>query len=126
MQRETMARVDDIGRRFSVDRARQLIYEDNYRVYSKAVERVLGDKSLVPTAVSCVYLLRAASGNDIYTRKSQNAFSDRLFSVGFNFYSMLLPDLMHEVEIGWKAIFVQLLRMLQSIDKRLLVELDRR
>jgi hypothetical protein len=39
---------------------------------------------------------------------------------------MLRPDLMHEVEIGWKALFIQLLRMLQSVDERLLVELDRR
>lgn len=34
---------------------------------------------------------------------------------------------MHEVELGgWKAIFVHLLRMLQSVDETLLVELDRR
>jgi hypothetical protein len=122
-QRETMARVDDIHRRSSVNTARQLIYEKNYRVNSAAVENILRDKSLVPTAVREVYL---RPGNNIYTRKLQNAFSDRLFSVGFNFYSMLLPDLMHEVEIGWKALFIQLLRMLQSKDEQLLVELDRR
>lgn len=39
---------------------------------------------------------------------------------------MLLPDLMHEVEIGWKALFIHLLRILQSIDEGLLVELDSR
>jgi hypothetical protein len=40
---------------------------------------------------------------------------------------MLLPDIMHEVEIGgWRALFVHLLRILQSIDERLIVELDRR
>jgi hypothetical protein len=40
---------------------------------------------------------------------------------------MLLPDLMHEVEIGgWKALLIHLLRMLQSVDDQLLVELDRR
>ena len=34
---------------------------------------------------------------------------------------------MHEVELGgWKAIFVHLLRMLQSVDETLLVELDQR
>ena len=34
---------------------------------------------------------------------------------------------MHEVELGgWRAIFLQLLRMLQSLDDQLLVELDRR
>ena len=40
---------------------------------------------------------------------------------------MLLPDLMHEFELGvWRAIFIHLLRMLQSVDNDLLVELDRR
>ena len=40
---------------------------------------------------------------------------------------MLLPDLMHEFELGvWRAIFIHLLRILQSIGDHLLVELDRR
>ncbi len=40
---------------------------------------------------------------------------------------MLLPDLMHEVEIGgWRTLFIHLLRILQSIDERLINELDRR
>lgn len=40
---------------------------------------------------------------------------------------MLLPDLMHEIELGvWKAIFIHLLRILQSLDEALLIELDRR
>jgi hypothetical protein len=64
-QRETMARTDDIHRRTSINTARQLIYEKNYRVNSAAVENLLRDKSLVPTAVSCVYSLRAR--NNIYT-----------------------------------------------------------
>ena len=40
---------------------------------------------------------------------------------------MLLPDLMHEFELGvWRAVFIHLLRILQSVDKNLLIELDRR
>jgi hypothetical protein len=40
---------------------------------------------------------------------------------------MLLPDVMHEIELGgWKALFIHLLRIVQSIDGRLIVELDRR
>jgi hypothetical protein len=40
---------------------------------------------------------------------------------------MLLPDLMHEVETGgWKALFLQLLRLLEAVDESLLVELDQR
>ena len=34
---------------------------------------------------------------------------------------------MHEVELGvWKLLFIHLLRILQSIDEGLLLELDRR
>jgi len=34
---------------------------------------------------------------------------------------------MHEVELGgWRAIFIHLLRILDSVDPRLVVELDRR
>jgi hypothetical protein len=40
---------------------------------------------------------------------------------------MMLPDLMHEVEIGgWKSLFIHLLRILESYDEGLLTELDRR
>lgn len=40
---------------------------------------------------------------------------------------MLLPDLMHEFEIGvGRALFIHLLRILESIDEQLLAELDRR
>jgi hypothetical protein len=53
-QRETMARVDDMRRRNLIDAARRVIYEKNFRVNSTAVENMLQDTSLVPTAV-CVH-----------------------------------------------------------------------
>ena len=57
----------------------------------------------------------------------QNAFSDRLAPLGFNFFSMLVVDLMHEFELGvWKALFIHLLRILQSQGSEKIVELDRR
>lgn len=40
----------------------------------------------------------------------QNAFSDRLQALGFNFFDMLVVDLMHEFELGvWKNLFNHLL-----------------
>lgn len=57
----------------------------------------------------------------------QNAFSERLSPFGFNLFSILLPDFMHEVELGgWKAVFIHLLRMLESIGEEKLVEMNRR
>src|ERR1700720_2643641 len=57
MQRETMARVDDIHRRSSVNAARRVIYEKNFQVNSTGVENMLRDMSLVPTVASYVHLL---------------------------------------------------------------------
>jgi hypothetical protein len=40
---------------------------------------------------------------------------------------MLVVDLLHEFELGvWRALFIHLLRILDSIDPDLLNELDRR
>ena len=44
---------------------------------------------------------------------------------GFDIHSTLIPNLMHKVELGgWKALFIQLLRMLESLDKNFLIKLD--
>jgi hypothetical protein len=40
---------------------------------------------------------------------------------------MFVVDLMHDFELGmWRAIFIHLLRILDSKDGNLLIELDRR
>jgi hypothetical protein len=58
---------------------------------------------------------------------SKNAFSNKLSTLGFNLYLMLVIDLMHDFELGvWKALFIHLLRMLNAVDKVLVDELDRR
>lgn len=57
----------------------------------------------------------------------QNAFSKRLANLGFNFYEMLVVDLMHEFELGvWKSLFIHLVRLLQTIDSSKIHEMDRR
>lgn len=57
----------------------------------------------------------------------QNAFSERLAPLGFNFYSMFAPDLLHEVELGvWKALFTHLLRILYAAGGDTIVVLNSR
>ena len=51
IQRRTLARVDDINRRYKVLAARRVIYEKHYQINSAAVEGLLRDESLVPTLV---------------------------------------------------------------------------
>lgn len=49
--RETMQRSDDHAQRFDIATARDHIYKKNLNVKSAAVERILFEKSLVPTRV---------------------------------------------------------------------------
>jgi hypothetical protein len=120
-----MARIDDNQRRAKVAIARILIYDKHYAVDSIPVENRLKGTLLVPTSV---HVLLSIALEWMYSLNSfKNAFSDRLSQFGFNLFSMLVVDLMHEFELGvWKMIFIHLLRILQSVDGKLLVELDYR
>jgi hypothetical protein len=63
----------------------------------------------------------------LLTASHQNTFSDRLAPLGYDFFSMFVVDLMHDVELGdWRALFIHLLRVLNAVDSNLLLELDRR
>ncbi|KAJ3512102.1 hypothetical protein NLJ89_g3716 [Agrocybe chaxingu] len=92
--RKKLLRVDDTLRRNAIETARKLMFVQGINVTSVKIERILGPKSLVPT---------------------RNAFSERLFEHGFNFYQMFTPDLLHEFELGvWKAVFIHLIRILYA------------
>jgi hypothetical protein len=72
----------------------------------------------------CVYL---SSLWNLLIHWCQNAFSSKLVPFGFNVFSILVVDLMHEIELGvWKAIFIHLLRILDCQGENLKHELDRR
>ncbi|KIJ19686.1 hypothetical protein PAXINDRAFT_69579, partial [Paxillus involutus ATCC 200175] len=89
LQRHILARSDTEERHRKVAAARRLIYEQQYIVDTPQVEALLKGESLVPTV---------------------NAFSDRLGRLCFDFYLMLVVDLLHEFELGvWKAVFIHLL-----------------
>jgi hypothetical protein len=123
MQRTTLARVDNVKRRIRVEAAREAIYVNNYTINSKAVENLLQEESLVPTAV-CVFSPYVPG---VEVLSCQNAFSDKLAPLGFEMFSMLVVDLMHEVELGvWKSVFIHLLRILDCQNESLKHEVDRR
>ncbi|KAH7917303.1 hypothetical protein BV22DRAFT_1135525 [Leucogyrophana mollusca] len=107
-ERKTLARVDDAFRQRKITISRSLIYDRGYGIRSNAVENLLKEQSLVPTS---------------------NTFSEKLGPLGFNFFSMLVVDLLHEFELGvWKALFIHLLRILTAAGPgdALVHELDRR
>ncbi|KAF9029873.1 hypothetical protein BJ165DRAFT_1359164 [Panaeolus papilionaceus] len=93
--RERFKRKDDDETLLTIQKARQLVYEKGKSFTSKEVKSLLGPKSLNAT---------------------QNAFSVRLREFGFDFHSIIAPDLMHEFELGvFKSFFTHLLRILHSV-----------
>jgi hypothetical protein len=108
--RMTLQRVDDQAHRKKIDLARKLIYQRGAPVDGKRVKSILNSESLVPTRISCSFYIQITT-----TNKLQNAFSDQLFKFGFNFFLMLVVDMLHEFELGvWKAIFTHLMRIVYA------------
>jgi hypothetical protein len=53
--------------------------------------------------------------------------SDRLGPFGLNVFIALVVDLLHEFELGvWHMLFIHLLRILTTLNKDLVHELDKR
>jgi hypothetical protein len=99
------SRFDDRSRREAVESARDLIFKKNLAVTNNAVENLLSVGSYLPIDV----------GSLAYSK------------LGFNVFSMLVVDVMHEVDLGvWKSLFIQLLRLLEATKKGLLNTLDAR
>ncbi|TEB12649.1 hypothetical protein FA13DRAFT_1823627 [Coprinellus micaceus] len=88
------AHVDDEAYRERINNAHTQIFREDIGVTGERVEAILESRSEVPV---------------------RNAFSEALSRFGFNFYTMFIPDLLHEFEIGvWKAIFAHLIRILHA------------
>ncbi|KAF9240183.1 hypothetical protein BU15DRAFT_74100 [Melanogaster broomeanus] len=91
-----------------VRRARELIYLKGKPVDGAGVQRLLKPETLIPT---------------------MNAFAKKLGTLGFDHFSMLVVDVMHECELGtWKSVFTHLIRLLFAISPtgQLVAELDHR
>jgi hypothetical protein len=59
----------------------------------------------------------------------QNAFlrAFRGLNLGYDLFSMLVVDLMHEFELGvWKMVFRHLIQILEAVDSTLLQQLNQR
>ncbi|KAG1808227.1 uncharacterized protein BJ212DRAFT_1485167 [Suillus subaureus] len=80
------------------------IYNLGLPIKGAAVECLLKEFSLVPTF---------------------NAFADRLGFLGFNFFPMLIVDLLHEFKLGvFKSIFKHLIRLLYAINPETITVLN--
>ncbi|KAJ7119214.1 hypothetical protein C8R43DRAFT_901112, partial [Mycena crocata] len=105
MRRRKNIRKDTPWYRQLINTARRWIFEKGFLVAGEAVNRILKKQSWVPT---------------------RNTFS-KLAEYGFNFFSMFVPDLLHEVELGgWKSLLTHILRILNAIDPAHITEFNRR
>ncbi|KAJ7616888.1 hypothetical protein B0H17DRAFT_965405 [Mycena rosella] len=93
-KRQTLVRTDAHVQDGTIARIRKWIYETGRNVKSTTFDFFLLARSWTPTS---------------------NAFSDRLSRFGFNPFKMLVPDFMHEFELGvFKSFFMHLLRILHA------------
>ena len=123
LQHDVLVRRDMAERHKKILCARQLIYEGHYVINTPQVEALLKAESLVPTTVCFPRLSELV----VLSMIVKNAFAERLGPTGFDFFRMLVVDLLHEFELGvWKSILVHLLRILDSLKGTVLTELDHR
>ncbi|RPD53254.1 hypothetical protein L226DRAFT_548591 [Lentinus tigrinus ALCF2SS1-7] len=98
LHRRNKVREDNTDIQARIRLARKWIFEDGVPLTSVWLKRTLDPMSLTPTRV------RSTSRWQL-----QLAF-------GFNFYSMYVPDLMHEFELGvWKSTLTHLVRILHAL-----------
>ncbi|KAJ3526631.1 hypothetical protein NMY22_g10092 [Coprinellus aureogranulatus] len=104
--RRKRVRVDDAAYRERIDKAQKRIFKEGVGVTGKKVEDLLDSRSEVPI---------------------RNAFSETLAQFSFNFYTMFVPDLLHEFELGvWKALFSHLICILHAAPGNLTQTLNER
>ncbi|KAK6985226.1 hypothetical protein R3P38DRAFT_3450728 [Favolaschia claudopus] len=85
---------DQIADKGTIERVRGWIFGRGYRVNAAAVDRLLSGQSWVPT------------------RNASSALAEH----GFNLFSMFVPDLLHEVELGIvKAFYTHVVRILYTL-----------
>lgn len=110
MKKRAKARTDDKHTQGLIARARAWIFERGYNLRSKMSERLLHPLSLLPTRVS---VNNHRCGIAFCLISTQSTFSERFSQFGVNFYSMFVPDVLHEFELGvFKAFFAHILRVL--------------
>ncbi|KAI0666052.1 hypothetical protein C8Q78DRAFT_985227 [Trametes maxima] len=104
--RQVNLRKDTSWLRSTLARVRGWLFERRLAPEGKGIEAVLGPTSTSP---------------------NQSAFSRRLAVFGFDIYQALVPDVMHEFELGvWKSIMTHLVRILTVVGASSVNELNAR
>ncbi|KAJ7679628.1 hypothetical protein B0H17DRAFT_944104, partial [Mycena rosella] len=90
------------------DKKRETLARTDEHIQKGTIRRKIYMLGRVVNSTTFDYYLLARSWTPTF-----NAFSDRLSKFGFNPFKMLVPDFMHEFELGvFKSFFIHLLRIL--------------
>ena len=98
------------------------IYKLGNPIKGTVVEKLLKNLSLVPTLVKPPFMLSV-----LVLISHKNTFAERLSPFGFDIFSALVVDLMHEFELGvLKSVLKHLIQILYAIDADLVSTLNER
>ncbi|KAG2067990.1 hypothetical protein BDR04DRAFT_1129377 [Suillus decipiens] len=104
LDHSTLQHVDNQAWHNKINHAHKLIFQCGAPVDGKQVKSILNSESLVPT---------------------HNAFSDQLFTFGFNLFLMFVVDMLHEFKLSiWKAIFTHLMHIAHAAGGNVVKDLN--
>ncbi|TFK83647.1 hypothetical protein K466DRAFT_577621 [Polyporus arcularius HHB13444] len=117
---DKMGTVNDMKNR---TRLRRKLGDDRFVESTVRVARKkIFEQGLAPEGATVDDALKSTS-----ITSSRSAFADKLAKHGLNVYALLVPDLMHEFELGvWKATFTHLVRVLIAAGGHRIQEMDKR
>jgi hypothetical protein len=95
----------------NIQKARDFIYKKGYAIKYRGVEELLKAQSWSATRVRRFARMIWIK---VFTNMFQSAF-ERLVPLGLDVFKMLVPDVLHEFELGiWKMILAHLVRLLYA------------
>lgn len=107
-----------------IEGMRKLVFQGKASIGSKRVEKELDFASLIPARVRKYYYKVKLL---IIYCQFQSPFSIKLAKFGFDFYSIFVPDVMHEYDLGlWKAVFQHLVLILYDVGNNAIQDMNRR
>ena len=110
----TLEHVDNEAQHYDIEVVREMLFEKGVNISSSKIDQILGPTSAVPTCI-CLLFYHTRHNHLIYLKNTFSEFANCLGKFKFNFYQLLVPDLLHEFELSvWKAVFTHLIRILYA------------
>ena len=110
----TLEHVDNEAWCYDIEMVREMLFEKGVNISSSKIDQILGPTSAVPTRI-CLLFYHTRLNHLMYLKNTFSEFANCLGKFKFNFYQLLIPDLLHEFELSvWKAVFTHLIHILYA------------